>query len=68
MAKSKQSRNCSACSNSMLISASLVDEEEGRSISVVVCGHHKQAEIEKVLLGMHAETGLDIDIRSVELL
>jgi len=64
--KNVKAVNCGSCGNSTLLSASLVNEEEGRHIDVVVCGNHAQADIEKVLLGMHAETGLDIDIVDVK--
>ncbi len=69
MAKAKQNTVCNHCSNSTILNATMVQEEEGdKSIAVVVCGHHSQEQIEKTLLKMHENSGgLDIDIVSVEL-
>lgn len=64
MAKQKVSGDCKNCSNTGLLSASLVREEEGgRHIAVVVCGgHYNNDAAEKNMHSMHDQTGLAIEV------
>jgi hypothetical protein len=63
----KQTKTCGFCAGTCILNSSLVREEEGgKHIAVVVCGHHPRELIEKSLIAMHEASQLDIDILSVE--
>lgn len=66
--KKKSDRECVACCGTGVLSAALKENEEGRLISVVVCGgaHFSHEAAEKNILAMHNATGLNIDILGVE--
>jgi hypothetical protein len=60
--------NCEVCCNTGILSAKLVNEEEGgRHIAVVVCsGHFSSENAEKNMLAMHKATGHDVNVLRVE--
>jgi len=60
------SKGCN-CANTGILSASLVREEEGRRIDVVVCGAHYNNEVaEKNIVSMHDVSGLKVNVLRVE--
>jgi hypothetical protein len=59
---------CHSCAGTGILHASVVSNEEGRHLAVVVCGgaHFSNEAAEKNILAMHEITGLDVDILGVE--
>jgi hypothetical protein len=64
----KSKSNCFHCADTGILKAGITTNEEGRVISVVVCGgfHFSNETAEKNILAMHEATGLDVDILGVD--